>query len=138
VNARPEHRAALRLQLPRPALQQRHPVPGDGIHLENEEEDTGRVLLERVQAIAVVCRVLGRAMRADFEDVNQHTDVVEGRRALRREVQSMNASWPPQSQRLRMRPPRKRTWFCSTSIVAPRSEMSDAGLFELESVRFIR
>ena len=61
----------------------------------NEEEDTGRVLLERVQAIAVVCRVLGGAMRADFEDVNQHTDVVEDRRALRGEVQSMNAFWPP-------------------------------------------
>src|SRR6266851_6128096 len=47
--------------------------------------------------------------------------------------ESMNASCPPQSQRLRMRSPRKRTWFCSTSMVAPRREVSDAGLFELQA-----
>jgi len=32
-----------------------------------------------------------------------------------------------------MRSPRKRTWFCSTSMVAPRREVSDAGLFELQA-----
>jgi len=92
VNARPEyrdgHRAALRLQLPRPALQQRRLVPRDEVHLVHEEEDArlGRVLLERVEAIAVVRRVLGRVMRADLEDVNQHADVLEDGRALRGEV----------------------------------------------------
>ena len=64
MNARPEHSAALRLQLPRPALQQRHPVSRDEIYPVNEEEDTrlGRVRLQRVQAIAVVRRVLGRVI----------------------------------------------------------------------------
>jgi len=75
-DARPEYRdghyAALRLQLPRPALQQRRPVPRDEVHLVNEEEDSrlGRVPLLRVQAIAVVRRILSTVMRADPEDVN--------------------------------------------------------------------
>jgi hypothetical protein len=43
----------------------------------------------------------------------------------------MKESWPPQSHKLRMRSPRNRTWFCSTSIVAPRRDVRDAGLFEL-------
>ena len=43
----------------------------------------------------------------------------------------MNASWPPQSQRFRIKSPRKRTWFCSTSIVAPKRDVREAGLFEL-------
>jgi len=92
VNARPKHRdghrAALRLQLPCPALQQRSPVPRDEVHLVHEEEDTrlGRVPLQRVQAIAVVRRVLGRVMRANLEDVNQHADVLEDGRALGGEV----------------------------------------------------
>lgn len=30
-----------------------------------------------------------------------------------------------------MRSPRKRTWFCSTSMVAPSREVKEAGLFEL-------
>ena len=30
-----------------------------------------------------------------------------------------------------MRSPRNRTWFCSTSMVAPRRDVSEAGLFEL-------
>lgn len=34
-----------------------------------------------------------------------------------------------------MRSPRKRTWFCSTSIVAPRREVSEAGLLELHASR---
>jgi hypothetical protein len=92
VNARPEycdgHRTALRLKLPRPTLQQRRLVPRDEVHLVHEEEDArlGRVLLERIEAIAVVRRVLGRIMRADLEDVNQHADVLEDGRALRGEV----------------------------------------------------
>jgi hypothetical protein len=46
----------------------------------------------------------------------------------------MNVSWPPQSQRLRIRSPRKRTWFCSAPMAAPRCEVREAGLFELWSV----
>lgn len=33
-----------------------------------------------------------------------------------------------------MRSPRKRTWFCSTSIVAPSLDVRDAGLFELVAI----
>ena len=92
VNARPKyrdpHRTALRLQLPRPPLQQRRPVSRDEVHLVYEKEDARlrRVLLQRVQAIAIVRRVLGRVMRADLEDVYQHTDVLEDGRALGRQV----------------------------------------------------
>lgn len=46
----------------------------------------------------------------------------------------MKESWPPQSQRFNMRSPRKRTWFCSTSIVAPRRAVKEAGLFELGQI----
>ena len=53
---------------------------------EKEDARLGRVLLERVKAIAVVGRVLGRVMRADLEDVNQHTDVLGDGRALGGEV----------------------------------------------------
>lgn len=48
--------------------------------------------------------------------------------------ESMKESWPPQSQRFNMRSPRKRTWFCSTSIVAPRRAVKEAGLFELGQI----
>ena len=82
------HRTALRLQLPRSALQKHRPVPRDEIHLVHEEEHRrlGRVLLQRVEAIAVIRRVLGRVVRADLKDVDEHADVLEDRRALRGEV----------------------------------------------------
>ena len=43
----------------------------------------------------------------------------------------MNESWPPQSHKFSTRSPKKRTWFCSTSIVAPSRAVKEAGLFEL-------
>ena len=76
VDARTEHRdghgSALHLQLPRPTLQQRCPLSArDEIHLVNEEKHgrLGRILLQSVDAIAVVRGVLGRVVRADLEDV---------------------------------------------------------------------
>ena len=53
---------------------------------EKEDARLRRVLLQRVQAIAIVRRVLCRVMRADLEDVYQHTDVLEDGRALGRQV----------------------------------------------------
>ena len=54
----------------------------------HEEEDRrlGRVLLQRVEAVAIIRRVLDSVMRADLENVYQHADVLEDGRALRREV----------------------------------------------------
>lgn len=91
VNARAKHsdgyRPALRLQLARAALQQRSPVRYK-VHLVHKEEHRrfGRVFLQRVEAIAVVRCILDSIMRADLENVNQHTDVLKDGRALRREV----------------------------------------------------
>ena len=93
VNARAKHRdahgAALRLQLARAALEQHGFIPrADEVHLVHEEEDgrLGRVALQRLEAVAVVRGVLGGVVRAHLEDVDQHADVLEDRRALRREV----------------------------------------------------
>ena len=54
----------------------------------HKEEDRrlGRVLLQRVEAVAIIRRVLDSIMRADLKHVNQHADVLEDRRALGREV----------------------------------------------------
>ena len=92
VNARAKHsdgyRPALRLQLARAALQQRTPVPRHEVHLVHEQEHRrfGRVFLQRVEAVAVIRRVLDGVVRADLENVNQHADLLEDGRALRREV----------------------------------------------------
>jgi hypothetical protein len=92
VNARAKysdgHRPALRLQLARAALQQRSPVARYEVHLVHKKEHRrfGRVSLQRVKTVAVVRRVLDSIVRADLENVNQHTDVLEDGRALRREV----------------------------------------------------
>ena len=51
-----------------------------------EHRRFGRVFLERVEAVAIIRRVLDGVVRADLENVNQHTDVLEDGRALRREV----------------------------------------------------
>lgn len=91
VNARAEYRdghgPTLHLQLARAALEKRRPVR-DEVHLVHEEEHRRlrRVLLQRVEAVAVVRRVLGGVVRADLEDVDEHADVLKDRRALRREV----------------------------------------------------
>jgi len=45
-----------------------------------------QVLLQRVEAVTVICCVLDSIMRADLENVNQHADLLEDGRALRREV----------------------------------------------------
>jgi hypothetical protein len=89
VDARTEHRdgygSTLRLQLARPALQQRCPISTrDEIHLVHEEKHgrLGRMLLQRIDAITVVRGVLDRVVRADLENVDQHADVLEDRRAL--------------------------------------------------------
>jgi hypothetical protein len=92
MNTRTEHRdrhhSALPLQLARAALQQRSPIPRHKVHLVHKEEDRrfGRVLLQRVEAIAIVRRVLDGVVRADLENVYEHADVLKDRRALRREV----------------------------------------------------
>ena len=54
----------------------------------HKEEDRrlGRVFLQRVEAVAIIRRVLDSIMRADLKNVNQHADVLENGRALRREV----------------------------------------------------
>jgi len=89
VNAGTKHRDGhdftLRLQLARvarPELQQRCPISAcDDIHLVNEEKHgrVWRILLHGVDAIAVVRGVLGRVVRADLENVDQHADVLEYR-----------------------------------------------------------
>jgi hypothetical protein len=50
----------------------------------NEEKHRrlGRILLQRVDAVAVVRGVLDRVVRADLENVDEHADVLEDRRAL--------------------------------------------------------
>jgi hypothetical protein len=82
------HRPAFPLQLARATLQQRSPIPRHEVHLVHKEEDRrfGRVPLQRVEAIAVIRRVLDGVVRADLENVNKHADVLEDGRALRREV----------------------------------------------------
>jgi hypothetical protein len=89
VYARNEHRdghgSTLRLHLARPALQQRRPISArDGIHLVKEEKHgrLGRILLQRVDAIAVVRGVLGRVVRGDINNVDQHAEMLEELRAL--------------------------------------------------------
>jgi hypothetical protein len=42
----------------------------------------GRILLQCVEEIMVVHGVLGRVARADLEDVDEHTDMLEDGRAL--------------------------------------------------------
>lgn len=84
------YRPALRLQLARAALQQRSLIPRHKVHLVHKKKHRrfGRVFLQRVKAVAVIRRVLDSIVRADLdlENVNEHTDVLEDRRALRREV----------------------------------------------------
>ena len=108
----------------------------------------GRVLVERLEAARVLLDVLGVGVGLDIEHIDEHLDVAEDVIALRREVVcprrtapraaareparrdgarasgprdelSMNAAWPPQSQRLSTRLPRKRTCECSTSTARP-------------------
>ena len=92
MNARTKHRdghrSALPLQLARAALQQRSPIPRHEVHLVHKEEDRRfrRVPLQRVEAIAIIRRVLDGVMRADLENVYEHADVLEDSRALRREI----------------------------------------------------
>ena len=57
-----------------PALRQIHLV------IEAKHGRVERILLRRVEAIAVVCGVLGRVMRTDLEDIDQDADMLEDRR----------------------------------------------------------
>src|SRR5216684_8374089 len=92
MNARAKHhggyRPALCLQLARAALKQRSPIPRYEVHLVHKKEYRRfrRILLQRIEAVAVVCCVLDSIMRANLENVNQHADLLEDSRALRREV----------------------------------------------------
>ena len=92
VYARAKHRdgdgPALRLQVARAALEHSTLFPNDEVHLVHEQEHGGvwGVLLERVETVAVVLRVFGGVARADFEDVDEHPDMLEDGRALRGEV----------------------------------------------------
>ena len=92
MNARAKHSdgycPALCLQLARAALQQRCPVPRHKVHLMHKKEHRrfGRVFLQRVKTVVVIRCVLDSIMRADLENVNQHTDLLEDGRALCREV----------------------------------------------------
>ena len=76
MNARAKHSdgycPALCLQLARAALQQRRPVPRHKVHLVHKKEHRrfGRVFLQRVDAVAVIRRVLDSIMGADLENVN--------------------------------------------------------------------
>ena len=53
---------------------------------EQENGGVGGVLLERIETVTVVLRVFGSVARADFEDVDEHPDMLEDGRALRGEV----------------------------------------------------
>ena len=53
---------------------------------EQENGRVGGVLLERIETVAIVLSVFGAVARADFEDVDEHPDVLEDGRALRGEV----------------------------------------------------
>jgi hypothetical protein len=58
-------------------------LPCDEIHHANEKYGRrGRILLQRVDAIAVVRGVLGRVVCADLENVDQHADVLDDHRGL--------------------------------------------------------
>ena len=92
VYARAEHRdgdrPALRLQLALAPLEHDTLVPHDEVHFVHEQENgrVGGVLLERIETVAIVLSVFGAVARADFEDVDEHPDVLEDGRALRGEV----------------------------------------------------
>lgn len=92
VYARAEHRdgdgPALRLQLAFSPLEEGTLVTHDEVHLVHEQKygGIGGVLLQRIKTVTVVLRVFGCVARADFEDVDEHPDVLEDGRALRGEV----------------------------------------------------
>ena len=92
MNARAKYcdcyRPTFCLQLARAALQQRSPVPRYKVHLVHKKEHRrfGRVFLQCIEAVAVIRCVLDSIMRADLKHVNQHADLLEDGRALRREV----------------------------------------------------
>jgi hypothetical protein len=92
IYARAEHRytngPALCLQLTLATLENNTLFPYHEVHLVHQQEhgSIGGVLLERVETVAVVLRVFGGIARADFEDVDEHPDMLKDGRALCGEV----------------------------------------------------
>ena len=92
VYTRPEHRdcdgPTLSLQLALAPLEKGALIAYDEVHLVHKQKygGIGGVLLECIKRIAVVLGVFGGVACADFENVDEHPDVLEDSGALGGEV----------------------------------------------------
>ena len=86
-------------QLACAAFQQRCPISARN-EIQEKHGRLGRILLRRVDVIAVVRGVFGRIVCADLNTVDQHAHVLEDLRALGGRYESMNGSWPLRSQKV--------------------------------------